>query len=78
MRRTMLVAFALVVGACGGSSSETTTFTTDIIDPGPESGAATFFSHRSRQWSNPEGATRRRGRDPALHRWCGLGTPRRT
>jgi predicted secreted protein len=43
VRRTMLLAFALVVGACGGSSSETTTFTTDIIDPGPESGAATFF-----------------------------------
>ncbi len=39
MRRTLLLSLALVITACGGSSSGTT----DLIIPGPEGGAATFF-----------------------------------
>jgi hypothetical protein len=39
MRRTLLLSLALVIAACGGSSSDTT----DLIIPGPEGGAATFF-----------------------------------
>ena len=43
MRRALLVAFALVVAACGGSSSGTTTDDRDILDLGSEGGPATFF-----------------------------------